>query len=119
MQLRKLSERRQYIRQFMNNRSNAKEEDTTMVVGYIGFLERWKSRTTAEAVANLISKGYDVRFFVLTGESGQQDLREYCLNLGISDKAVITGPVPHNQVAPFYNLIDIFVVSRLILELLV
>ena len=84
-----------------------------MVVGYIGSLRKMEGvEQTAEAVANLISKGYDVRFFVLTGESGQQDLREYCLNLGISDKAVITGPVPHNQVAPFYNLIDIFVVSR-------
>tara|TARA_B100000683_G_C12510596_1_gene560620 strand:- start:2977 stop:4347 length:1371 start_codon:yes stop_codon:yes gene_type:complete len=90
-----------------------KKGDTTMVVGYIGSLRKMEGvEQTAEAVANLISKGYDVRFFVLTGESGQQDLREYCLNLGISDKAVITGPVPHNQVAPFYNLIDIFVVSR-------
>ena len=34
------------------------------------------------------------------------------MNLGISDKSFIVGPVPHNQVAPFYDLIDVFVVSR-------
>ena len=83
------------------------------VVGYIGSLRELEGvDLTAEAVSILKSKGIDVNFFVLTSESGQEDLRKYCMNLGISDKSFIVGPVPHNQVAPFYDLIDIFVVSR-------
>jgi len=30
----------------------------------------------------------------------------------MGDNTVILGPVPHDEVAPFYDLIDIFVVSR-------
>lgn len=83
------------------------------VVGYIGSLRELEGvDLTAEAVSILKSKGIEVNFFVLTSESGQEDLRKYCLNLGISDKSFIVGPVPHNQVAPFYDLIDVFVVSR-------
>jgi len=67
---------------------------------------------TAEAVAQLSSSGHDVRFFVLSSQSGQAELRRHCDQLGLSDKAVIAGPVPHDSVAQFYNLIDIFVVSR-------
>ena len=50
--------------------------------------------------------------FVLSSESGQSELLAHCEKLGIGDDAIITGPVPHNQVAPFYELIDVFVVSR-------
>lgn len=86
---------------------------TTTVVGYIGSLREMEGvDQTAEAVANLNNNGHDVRLFVLTGQSGQQELRNYCAKLGLSDNAVICGPVPHEEVAAFYDLIDIFVVSR-------
>ena len=48
----------------------------------------------------------------LSSESGQHDLRAYCKELGIAENSHIVGPVPHDQVAPFYDLIDVFVVSR-------
>ena len=86
---------------------------TTTVIGYIGSLREMEGvDQTAEAVANLNNNGHDVRLFVLTGQSGQQELRNYCAKLGLSDNAVICGPVPHEEVAAFYDLIDIFVVSR-------
>ena len=67
---------------------------------------------TAEAVSILNQKGVDASFFVLSSESGQHDLRAYCKELGIAENSHIVGPVPHVQVAPFYDLIDVFVVSR-------
>jgi len=67
---------------------------------------------TAEAVAELVKQGFDVRFFVLSGTAGQEELRDLCDRLELGDSAVITGPVPHQFVAQFYELIDIFVVSR-------
>ena len=89
------------------------QEEETCVIGYIGSLREMEGvNLTAQAVAKIIQKGHNVRFFVLTGESGQHELRQLCASLGIEDSSVILGPVPHKEVAAFYNLIDIFVVSR-------
>ena len=88
-------------------------EKSTKVVGYIGSLREMEGvDLTAEAVAQLSSRGHDVRFFVLSSESGQVELRQHCKKLGLGEKAIIAGPVPHDSVAQFYDLIDIFVVSR-------
>ena len=87
--------------------------ENTTVVGYIGSLREMEGvDQTAESVADLISKGYDIRFFVLTGKSGQEELKQFCEQLGITENTVITGPVSHDMVAEYYDLIDVFVVSR-------
>ena len=87
--------------------------ENTTVVGYIGSLREMEGvNQTVESVADLISKGYDIRFFVLTGKSGQEELKQFCEQLGITENTVITGPVPHDMVAEYYDLIDVFVVSR-------
>ena len=84
-----------------------------LVVGYIGSLRELEGvDLTAEAVSILKQKGVDVNFFVLSSESGQDELRAHCNELGITENSDIVGPVPHDQVAPFYDLIDVFVVSR-------
>ena len=84
-----------------------------LVVGYIGSLRELEGvDLTAKAVSILKEQGVEVDFFVLSSESGQNELRDYCSLLGIADQSHIVGPVPHDQVAPFYDLIDVFVVSR-------
>ena len=99
--------------QYQQSIDSLNRSSTTTVIGYIGSLREMEGvDQTAEAVANLNNNGHDVRLFVLTGQSGQQELRNYCAKLGLSDNAVICGPVPHEEVAAFYDLIDIFVVSR-------
>ncbi|MEC7238527.1 MAG: glycosyltransferase [Candidatus Thermoplasmatota archaeon] len=86
---------------------------STRVIGYIGSLREMEGvDLTAEAVAELMKQGFDVRFFVLSGTAGQEELRDLCDRLELGDSAVITGPVPHQFVPQFYELIDIFVVSR-------
>ncbi len=83
------------------------------IVGYIGSLREMEGvDLTAQAVAQLINKGVDVQLFVLTGVSGQDELRRLCTKLGIETHSTIVGPVPHQEVAAFYSLIDVFVVSR-------
>ena len=85
----------------------------SVVVGYIGSLRDIEGvDATAEAVALLTSQGLDVKLFVLSSKTGQEELKSYCESLDIGDNTVIMGPVPHEEVAPFYDLIDIFVVSR-------
>jgi len=85
----------------------------TCVIGYIGSLRAMEGvDLTAKAVARVIENGHNVRFLVLTGQSGQNELQQLCSSLGIEKSTVILGPVPHEKVASFYSLIDIFVVSR-------
>ena len=88
-------------------------EPLTRVIGYIGSLREMEGvDLTAEAVAELTKQGFDVRLLVLSGTAGQEELRNLCGRLELDDRAIITGPVPHQFVSQFYDLIDIFVVSR-------
>jgi glycosyltransferase involved in cell wall biosynthesis len=83
------------------------------VVGYIGSLRKLEGvDLTAEAVSILREKGFEIEFFVLSSSQGQAELRRYCHDLGIGDLSTIIGPVEHKDVAQFYGLIDVFVVSR-------
>ncbi len=83
------------------------------VVGYIGSLRELEGvDLTADAVALLREQGIDAKLFVLSSEAGQSELLAHCGRLGIREHVHIEGPVPHEQVAPFYELIDVFVVSR-------
>jgi len=87
--------------------------DSNIVVGYIGSLRKLEGvNLTAEAVSILKRNGINVKFLILSTNSGQDELRTYCDNLGISENTIIEGPVPHESISPFFNLIDVFVVSR-------
>ena len=86
---------------------------STKVIGYIGSLREMEGVDfTAKAVAKLADNGHDIRLFVLTGDNGQEELRALCKKLDITDKSTIMGPVPHEEVPVFYDLIDLFIVSR-------
>ena len=94
-------------------KSNLNLNKSTKVIGYIGSLRKLEGVDyTAKAVAKLCDLGYDVRFFTLSSESGQNELRNLCNELGIHDHSIITGPVEHSAVTPYFGLIDLFVVSR-------
>ena len=85
----------------------------SIVVGYIGSLREMEGVSfTAKAVGKLVREGQDLKFFCLTGLAGQEELIQVCLDENLTEHSLIVGPVPHYDVPPFYDLIDIFVVSR-------
>ncbi len=87
--------------------------DGNITVGYIGSLRKLEGvDMTAKAVSELVKQGHEVNFFCLTGNDGQEDLIELSNRIGLKSRALITGPVPHTEVIQYYDLIDIFVVSR-------
>ena len=93
------------------NRLRLKE--STIVVGYIGSLRALEGVDyTAKAVANCVSDGLDIRFLVCSSKANQTQLRNLCSDLGIENLSFIEGPYPHDEIVHFYDLIDIFVVSR-------
>lgn len=88
-------------------------DDSTIVVGYIGSLRALEGVDfTAKAVAKCASDGLDIRFLVCSSKANQDDLRNLCSDLGIEDQSFIEGPYSHDDIVHFYDLIDIFVVSR-------
>jgi glycosyltransferase involved in cell wall biosynthesis len=88
-------------------------KESTCVVGYIGSLRDLEGvDLTADAVGLLHNERRDVRLLVLSGKANQEALRERCEGLGLGGAALVTGPVPHERVPHYYDLIDIFVVSR-------
>jgi glycosyltransferase involved in cell wall biosynthesis len=56
---------------------------------------------------------------VLLVGGGPQDaaLKEQARQLGVADKVIFTGRVPHDQVQRYYNLVDILVYPRLKMRL--
>lgn len=87
--------------------------DGNMTVGYIGSLRKLEGvDMTANAVSELVKQGHDINFFCLTGVNGQKELIQHSNRIGLENRALITGPVPHYEVKQYYDLIDIFVVSR-------
>ena len=108
-----MSERKSESSSLKSAKDSLNLSASTKVVGYIGSLREMEGvDLTAKAVAKLADKGHDIRLFVLTGENGQDELRGLCKKLGITDYSTITGPVPHEEVPVFYDLIDAFIVSR-------
>ena len=89
-----------------------KLSEETIVIGYIGSIQRLEGlETLATAVSNL-EKNLDVRLLIVSTEKNQKYFREYCESAGIGDIAIIAGPVPRNIVSECYHLIDIFAVCR-------
>lgn len=106
-------ERENVSKELPNAIKRLKTGSKPTVIGYIGSLREMEGvDLTADAVAMLHEKGHNVRLFVLTGLNGQDELARRCENLGISEITLIMGPVPHSEVSGFYELIDLFVVSR-------
>lgn len=63
-------------------------------------------------VAELIARGEKVGALVV-GDGPELDrVRALAAELGVADRIAITGRVPHDQVAAYYALIDIFVIPR-------
>jgi glycosyltransferase involved in cell wall biosynthesis len=88
-------------------------KQSTIVVGYIGSLRALEGVDyTAKAVANCVSDGLDIRFLVCSSKTNQTQLRKLCSDLEIEHVSFIEGPYPHDEIVHFYDLIDIFVVSR-------
>ncbi len=82
-------------------------------LGYIGSLRALEGvEYLVRAAALLAQQGRDVSLLVVGGANNLDQLQTLAAELGLADRAVFTGPVPHDEVGFYYQLIDVFVVSR-------
>lgn len=84
-----------------------------IILGFIGSFYAYEGLSLLlKAVPQMLSAKPELRVLLVGG--GPQDalLKSLAQELGISDKVVFTGRVPHDQVQRYYNLVDVLVYPR-------
>ncbi|WP_344760493.1 glycosyltransferase family 4 protein [Luteimonas lutimaris] len=83
------------------------------VVGYISNISaREGHEVLLRAVAMARAAGDDLQCLIVGGGPVLPTLQQLVLELGIAENVVFTGEVPHERIADYYALIDVFVVPR-------
>ena len=83
------------------------------VIGYVSsFVEYEGIPTLIEAAAILRDRGRDFRLLLVGDGADRPRIDRTIERLGLADRTVATGRVPHAVVADHHRLIDVFVVPR-------
>ena len=84
-----------------------------MVLGFIGSFYAYEGLPLLiEALPEIISKQKNIKLLLVGGGPDEQKLKQKIDELGLNDKVIFTGRVPHEKVQAYYNLVDIFIYPR-------
>jgi PEP-CTERM/exosortase A-associated glycosyltransferase len=87
--------------------------DDETVIGYVSSLKAYEGISyLLEATARLLADGHRVRCLIVGDGDSRHELELSAERLGIADRVIFTGRVPHGDVLGYYSIIDIFVVPR-------
>ena len=87
--------------------------DGKIVVGFIGSFYAYEGLDLLLDALPLMLKGQaDVRLLLVGGGPQDEALKVRVQSLGIADKVIFTGRVPHQQVQGYYDLIDVLAYPR-------
>ncbi|MCC2955055.1 glycosyltransferase, exosortase A system-associated [Massilia sp. IC2-477] len=88
------------------------------LIGFIGSFYAYEGLDVLlRAVPRLSTDIPDLRVLLVGGGPQDAQLRQLAQDLGITDKVVFTGRVPHEQVQKYYDLLDVLVYPRLSMRL--
>ena len=88
------------------------------LIGFIGSFYAYEGLDILlRAVPALSSRLPDLRVLLVGGGPQDTQLRQLAKDLGIVDRVVFTGRVPHDQVQKYYDLLDVLVYPRLSMRL--
>ena len=88
------------------------------VLGFIGSFYAYEGLDVLlQALPEMLKVNPDVRVLLVGGGPQDAALKEQARQLGVADKVIFTGRVPHDQVQRYYNLVDILVYPRLKMRL--
>lgn len=83
------------------------------VLGFIGSFYAYEGLDLLlAAVPNILKQAPDVRVLLVGGGPQEANLKRQAEALGIADKVVFTGRVPHGEVNRYYDLVDLLVYAR-------
>lgn len=88
------------------------------VLGFIGSFYAYEGLgVLLHALPLMLAYNPEVRLLLVGGGPEEQHLKALVAELGIADKVVFTGRVPHAQVQHYYDLLDVLVYPRLSMRL--
>lgn len=83
------------------------------VVGFIGSFYAYEGLDLLlDALPEMLRRRPDVRILLVGGGPQDADLKAQAERLGLRDKVVFTGRVPHDQVQRYYDLVDVLAYPR-------
>ncbi len=89
-----------------------------ILLGFIGSFYAYEGlNILLHALPKMLAQNPDIRILLVGGGPQESKLKTLAIQLGIENKVVFTGRVPHDQVQRYYNLIDILVYPRLKMRL--
>ena len=88
------------------------------LIGFIGSFYAYEGLDILlRAVPLMLAQERDLRVLLVGGGPQDAQLKQLAAELGIADKVVFTGRVPHEQVQQYYDLLDVMVYPRLSMRL--
>jgi PEP-CTERM/exosortase A-associated glycosyltransferase len=89
-----------------------------VVLGFIGSFYAYEGLPLLlEALPLILSAEPRARVLLVGGGPQEADLRARAASLGIGEKVLFTGRVPHGEVPRYYDLVDVLVYPRLSMRL--
>lgn len=88
------------------------------VLGFIGSFYAYEGlNILLQALPKMLAQNPDIRVLLVGGGPQDKELKALAQQLGVADKVIFTGRVPHDQVQRYYNLVDVLVYPRLPMRL--
>jgi PEP-CTERM/exosortase A-associated glycosyltransferase len=88
------------------------------VLGFVGSFYAYEGLTLLlQALPMILERRPDVRLLLVGGGPQEGELKQLATTLGIADKVVFVGRVPHEKVRDYYDLVDVLVYPRLSMRL--
>lgn len=89
-----------------------------LVLGFIGSFYAYEGLAVLlRALPHMLRHRADIRILLVGGGPQEAALIQLATELGVQDKVIFTGRVPHNDVQRYYDLIDVLVYPRLPMRL--
>jgi len=83
------------------------------VIGFIGSFYAYEGLDLLlDALPQILARLPDVRLLLVGGGPQEAALKEQAVHLGLEDKIVFTGRVPHHEVQRYYDMIDVLAYPR-------
>ena len=88
------------------------------VLGFLGSFYAYEGLSLLiNALPDIIKANNNVSVLLVGGGPQEQNLKQLVIDLGLQDRVIFTGRVPHEQVNRYYDLVDILVYPRLSMRL--
>ncbi|MEK7323191.1 MAG: TIGR04063 family PEP-CTERM/XrtA system glycosyltransferase [Pseudomonadota bacterium] len=89
-----------------------------LVLGFIGSFYAYEGLALLlDALPRMLARQSSIRLLLVGGGKEEAALKQQAQRLGVTDKVIFTGRVPHQEVQRYYDLVDVLVYPRLAMRL--